>query len=93
MSVRTRLALGFLIFIVGVVKALDHSQAVGTLTVTTCLGEPLTLEVGASLWHRVHCWGCYVALAGLALMGMAGWRGLRARGEITDGHLDALAVQ
>lgn len=68
MSVRNQVLLGLAILLIGLIKAVDHSMAAGTLAIPTCFGNQITVSVDVPLWHRVHCWGCYVAAFGAAMM-------------------------
>lgn len=68
MSVRNQVLLGLAILLIGLIKAVDHSMAAGTLAIPTCFGGEVTISVDTPLWHRVHCWGCYVAAFGTALI-------------------------
>lgn len=71
MSVRNQVLLGLAILLIGLIKAIDHSMAAGTLAIPTCFGNEITLSVDVPIWHRVHCWGCYVAAFGAALVSHA----------------------
>lgn len=59
---------GAILLLIGGIKAWTHSQSAGLLRLPTCLGEDILVRVDTSVWHQVHCWGCYVALLGMALM-------------------------
>lgn len=67
---------GMALALIGALKAWTHAMAAGTLAVPGCLGGDFILKVDVPLWHRVHCWGCYVAIIGtaLALYGFSRWR-------------------
>jgi len=68
MSARTQILIGLSFLVIGLMQAVDHSMAAGMLTIPTCFGGEITMSVDVPLWHRVHCWGCYVAAFGLAIM-------------------------
>lgn len=59
---------GASLLLIGGIKAWAHSQSAGLLRLPSCLGEDVIVRVDTSLWHQVHCWGCYAALAGLLLI-------------------------
>ncbi len=67
---------GMALVIIGSIKAWTHAMAAGTLAVPGCLGSDFILKLDVPIWHRVHCWGCYVAIVGLALaaFGYTRWR-------------------
>ncbi|MEL6828975.1 MAG: hypothetical protein AAFO63_02450 [Pseudomonadota bacterium] len=60
--------LGAALVLIGAIKAWGHSQAAGLLRLPSCFGDDVLVRVDVPLWHQVHCWGCYVALAGLAII-------------------------
>jgi len=75
MSIRNQVLIGLAFLIVGLVKAYDHSMAAGTLSIPMCFGGEMSINVDTPLWHRVHCWGCYMAAFGFALTAHAfTWR-------------------
>lgn len=71
MSARTQIFIGLSLLVIGLIKTVDHSMAAGMLTIPTCFGGEITMSVDVPLWHRVHCWGCYVAAFGLAVLAHA----------------------
>lgn len=68
MTTRALRIFGASLLLIGGIKAWAHSQSAGLLRLPSCLGEDVLVRVDTSLWHQVHCWGCYVALAGLLLI-------------------------
>ena len=73
MSVRKQVYVGLIFIIVGVLKAWDHSQGMGVLSIPGCLGRDFTVSVSVPIWQQVHCWGCYLAIAGAGLLIRVGW--------------------
>ena len=67
MSIRNQVLVGLTLMIIGLLKAFDHSMTAGTLTIPMCFGGEISVNVDTPIWHRVHCWGCYVAAFGFAL--------------------------
>ena len=68
MTANTIRLLGAALLLIGVVKAWTHSQSFGLLRMPSCLGGDILVRIDAPLWHQFHCWGCYVALLGLAVL-------------------------
>lgn len=60
--------IGTAMLLIGSLKAWAHSQSASVLRLPSCLGEDVLVRLDAPLWHQVHCWGCYVAIAGLLLI-------------------------
>lgn len=65
---------GIVLMVIGILKAWSHAVSASTLTVPGCFGGDFVLQLNSPIWHRVHCWGCYVALAGFALLVWAAYR-------------------
>ncbi len=68
MSPKIRFATGAIVTAIGAAKAWTHAQALGSINIPGCLGSTFTLHVQAPLAAQAHCWGCYVAALGAALM-------------------------
>ena len=68
-----------LLVIIGAMQAWTHAVAMSTLLVPGCLNGGFYLQVDVPVWQRVHCWGCYVAIAGLALLARAIYRRMKPR--------------
>lgn len=60
--------IGMAIFLIGAVKTWTHMQASQFLTIPNCLGSETIVRLDGPLGIQVHCWGCYAALFGLALI-------------------------
>lgn len=63
-----RMLVGAFLALIGIIKAWTHSVAVSTLAVPGCFGGDFIVRLDAPLLHRFHCWGCYVAVIGFAVM-------------------------
>ena len=59
---------GLAMIAVGLLKAYLHTMSTGVIHITTCLGRDVTLYAQGSLWSNAHCWGCYMALAGVLVI-------------------------
>jgi len=70
MTASTLRLIGALFVLIGAIKVWTHSQSAGLLSVPTCFGGDALIRVDMPLWHQVHCWGCYVALAGFAALAL-----------------------
>lgn len=70
MTAHTLRIFGAALILIGGAKAWMHSQAAGLLKLPTCLGPDVLVRIDTPLWHQVHCWGCYAALAGLAFLAL-----------------------
>ncbi|MEQ3747335.1 MAG: hypothetical protein ABNH53_14010 [Henriciella sp.] len=59
---------GVALFLIGSIKAWMHITAISVLSLPTCTGKNVLISVSNdSFFERAHCWGCYVAVAGLIL--------------------------
>lgn len=69
---------GLVLMVIGVAKAWFHMTATSTIAFPTCNGGSVLVAVGTGNWfERAHCWGCYAALLGFALIAAAAvlsWR-------------------
>ncbi len=63
-----RLLLGSLLVLIGTLKVWLNSVAVSTLAIPGCFGGDFIVRLDVPLIHRLHCWGCYVAVIGFAFM-------------------------
>ena len=77
--------LGAIAMVIGLVKYQMHRAATAAdpFTLAWCRTpgtEPLQASGGEILLFG-HCWGCYVAAAGMAMLAVATARGLKARRE------------
>ncbi|MEO1567914.1 MAG: hypothetical protein AAFR94_01670 [Pseudomonadota bacterium] len=61
-------ALGLVLATVGATKAWLTAQAAGTAMLIGCGSKDFAVILGGPAWHPAHCWGCYVAAAGAALV-------------------------
>ena len=68
MSHYARAIFGGILLIVGAVKAWSHVSMAGTMIVPGCFGRDFLIQVDAPVWQSVHCWGCYLALAGALIL-------------------------
>ena len=67
MSTRIFLILGIGLIVLGLGQIFQISMVTETLTLPSCLGGSRTITLGAAPFSLFHCWGCYAALAGLAV--------------------------
>ncbi len=57
---------GTVLFLIGSIKTYLHASTDSVLVFPTCTGRNVLVNVSdGSLFTQMHCWGCYVALAGL----------------------------
>jgi hypothetical protein len=68
MSKYAILFLGLTLIVVGALKTWMHLQTARTLLVPGCLGSDFIIRLDAPITLQTHCWGCYVALTGTALV-------------------------
>ncbi len=61
-------AVGTALFLIGILKVWLHMNTATTLMVPGCLGTEFVIRLSATQSDLGHCWGCYVALAGLFIM-------------------------
>lgn len=59
--------LGITLLAVGLVQIGWHMSTADTMVLKTCLGSDITLNLGGSPLGRLHCWGCYAAVAGIGM--------------------------
>ena len=84
MSTRLQAVFGLLMMAVGGVKTWLHMGSVPGLSIPMCSGETVTIGLNNGSWlTQAHCWGCYMCAAGLALAGIALYRGLQKRRSVT----------
>lgn len=84
MSVLTQLLLSIAMIAVGAVKIVTHLGQGAILNIQMCSGRTvaLPLDSGISFLERTHCWGCYMALAGLVIFGFSAFRVWRQRASL-----------
>lgn len=78
MSYLGGMSVGLSMLAVGLMKAYLHMISAGTLHMTTCLGREVTLRTSGPVFQNAHCWGCYVAVAGALVVGVAMFGRLRS---------------
>ena len=58
--------------VIGSLKTWLHMGTIPVLSLPSCNGETLTVAMSNASWlERAHCWGCYMLVAGLALLAIA----------------------
>lgn len=68
------------LFLIGSVKAWMHMTASSVLSLPTCTGKNVLISVSnGSFFERAHCWGCYVAVAGLIVAAYGIYQYVRQR--------------
>ncbi|MEL7040548.1 MAG: hypothetical protein AAGL90_03440 [Pseudomonadota bacterium] len=75
MALSLQTLLGLVMIAIGGVKTWLHVGSVPVLALQTCNGQTLQMSLDPS--HgllQAHCWGCYLVLAGLVVVGQAAWR-------------------
>lgn len=51
-----------------------EAQTTGVLLIPTCLGADMAVSIDVPIWDRLHCWGCYAAATGLAVLSAVGFK-------------------
>lgn len=64
MSRLYRAVVGLALIAVGMLKLQSVAYQAGQITMPTCLGGTITLNLGAQSYPLLHCWGCYAAVIG-----------------------------
>lgn len=68
------------LLLIGSVKAWMHMTASSVLSLPTCTGKNVLISVSnGSFFERAHCWGCYVAVAGLIVAAYGIYQYVRQR--------------
>ena len=66
-----RALLGIVLMVVGGLKLNATAKAAGSLIVPGCMGGQFVITPDVPGQTYLHCWGCYVAVAGLLVLGSA----------------------
>ncbi|MEO1321395.1 MAG: hypothetical protein AAFV59_00155 [Pseudomonadota bacterium] len=76
---------GLIMIAIGSLKTWLHINAATVLALPTCNGRILELSLNnPSGLTQLHCWGCYLALAGLSVLGLAIHRFVRKRRSVAS---------
>ncbi len=65
---------GIVLTIVGCIKIWLLAQSQDQIIIPTCLGEHFALTLKRPMSDILHCWGCYISLFGIGLIGMDGFK-------------------
>jgi len=85
MSAAQQALFGLIMIAIGGLKTWLHINAATVLALPTCNGRILELSLNnSSGLTQLHCWGCYLALAGLAVLGLAIHRITRERRSVAS---------
>ncbi len=88
MSILSHAIFGLFMMVLGGIKIWLHVGSMSALTLTTCNGRTLNLALGQSAgFAQVHCWGCYLFLAGAGLVLLAFIHGRKKRCSVAT-HMD-----
>lgn len=66
-----RALLGIALMVVGGLKLNATANTAGSLILPGCMGGQFVIPVDVPEQTYLHCWGCYVALAGFIVLGSA----------------------
>lgn len=74
MSSILKTVLALVMILIGGVKIVLHMTAAQSLLVETCGGRLLSIPLDQTgLLTSAHCWGCYMAVSGVALLALVVW--------------------
>lgn len=70
MNMRYFTLVGAVLLLVGSIKTYMHLSMGSVIALPTCTGRNVLISVSqGSFFEQAHCWGCYMALAGLMVLG------------------------